>query len=149
MTERIRVDFDALDMGENEAMLLDGWPFTGTAFETYPDGTRRGEAEFVDGLHEGVSRDWYPTGQLKREITWWRGAGHGRAQSWDEDGHLVQEEVLEFGITVRERQWNALGEKTKEWSIGPSDNLHSALQLARTKYGSAAPAVAPEGTDGT
>ncbi|MEM8866129.1 MAG: toxin-antitoxin system YwqK family antitoxin [Planctomycetota bacterium] len=70
------------------------------------------EENYVDGLPEGVWKQWYPSGQLWRETTFKAGKRDGKAREWNADGTPRAE--AEFVAGVREgvtTEWNAAGEK--------------------------------------
>ncbi len=65
-------------------------PFTGRAFETYPDGNPKGEASFLNGLQDGMSRFWHESGSRKEESQWFDGRRHGLLRRWDQEGELIE-----------------------------------------------------------
>ena len=63
-------------------------PFTGRAFETFPNGSPRGEADFLNGRKDGLERFWWTNGKLKEEAQWFDGRPNGVFRQWDEKGEL-------------------------------------------------------------
>lgn len=61
-------------------------PFTGRALESYPDGSPRAEADFLNGQKDGMERFWYPNGKIKEEGQWFDGLANGIMSTWDEEG---------------------------------------------------------------
>ncbi len=61
-------------------------PFTGRALESYPDGSPRAEANFLNGQKDGMERFWYPNGKIKEEGQWFDGLANGIMSTWDEEG---------------------------------------------------------------
>jgi antitoxin component YwqK of YwqJK toxin-antitoxin module len=134
-----RVPFDDLVIDDEQVASWQDRPFTGVAFDTFADGRPRSEASYVDGVQQGVAREWHPNGALKAETSYWNGSGHGLERAWNEEGRLLSETLAELGIGIRERQWDAGGALTRDWRIGPDDNLWSTLQIFRRKFADAPP----------
>ncbi len=139
MTELPRVDFDELELGDEQLIYWKDRPFTGVAVEFFPDGTLRGEVYHEDGVRHGLVREWYPSGKLKDEAILWYGGLHGYKRIWDEQGRLVSERTGELGIGIAEKQWDEQGRLIKDWHIGPKDSLYSTLQICRRNWGHLAP----------
>jgi hypothetical protein len=143
MTDLPRVDFDELDIGEDQLMVWRGQPFTGIAVEFFPDGKPCSEVPHVNGLMHGTLRAWHPSGQLREEASLWYGALHGYQREWDEQGRLVSEVLGELGTGVAEKRWDEHGRLIRDWRISPADSLYSTLQLCRQKWGASAPPLPP------
>jgi hypothetical protein len=141
MTDLPRVDFDELEIGDDQLMLWQGQPFTGVAVEFFPDGKLCSEVPHVNGLEHGLLRAWHRSGQLRREANLWYGGLHGYAREWDEQGRLISERLGELGIAIAEKQWDEQGRLTRDWRIGPGDNLYDILQIKRKRFGHAAPPI--------
>jgi hypothetical protein len=139
MTDMPRVDFEELDIGDEQLILWKGQPFTGIAVEFFPDGKPCSEVPHVNGLRHGLLRAWHPSGQLSKESTLWYGGLHGYRREWDEQGHLLSETLGELGITIAEKRWDDQGRLIRDWHIGPHDSLYSTLQICRKKWGQSAP----------
>ena len=75
-------------------------PFTGRAFETHPDGSPKGEASFLKGRQDGISRLWHEGGKRKRESQWFDGRLHGLFREWNESGRLIEEKRFKNGELV-------------------------------------------------
>ena len=69
MTELPRVDFEELDLGDNQLMFWKGKPFTGIAVEFFSDGTLQSEVHHLNGLEHGSNREWDASGRLRKEAT--------------------------------------------------------------------------------
>ena len=141
MTDMPRVDFDELDLGDEQLITWKGQPFTGVAIEFFPDGTLCSEVPHLDGVRHGLVRAWHRSGQLMEEKSLRHGGLHGYAREWDAQGRLISERIGEFGIETSERRWDEQGRLIKEWHISPNDSLYSTLQICRKKYGQSAPQV--------
>ena len=69
-------------------------PFSGRASEVFPDGSPRGEADFYNGLKDGMERFWWPNGKLKEEGQWFNGRENGVFKKWNLQGEL--EQIIRF-----------------------------------------------------
>ena len=75
-------------------------PYTGRAFETYPSGNPKGEASFLKGLQDGMSRFWHENGARKEESQWFDGRRHGLFRRWDDLGKLVEAKRYKNGELI-------------------------------------------------
>src|SRR5262245_1258548 len=132
MTNLPRVDFDELDLGDEQLSTWQGRPFTGVAFENSSEGKLRCEQEFVDGLRQGVTRQWHPNSQRAYVSHCWKDVLHGKHTGFNPDGKLVQEEIHELGILVHATYFADDGTVTRTYDIDPNDSL---LQSFRKAYG--------------
>lgn len=139
MTDIPRVDFEDLDLGDNQLITWKGQPFTGIAVEFFPDGTLCSEAPHLDGIEHGLKRAWYPSGQLRKEASLWYGNLHGHLRKWDEQGRLISEMIGEVGVGTAERQWDEQGRLLRDWHIDPMDDMYEILLLCRKKWRHLAP----------
>jgi antitoxin component YwqK of YwqJK toxin-antitoxin module len=138
MTDILRVDFEELDLGDDQLICWKGQPFTGVAVEFFPDGVIRGEVSHLNGLRHGLVREWYHSGQLKEESSLWHGGLHGYERIWDEQGRLISETIGEFGIGIAEKKWDEQGRLIRDWHISPTDSLYNEWQFRRKTYGQSA-----------
>ena len=69
-------------------------PFSGRASEVFPNGSPRGEADFHNGLKDGMERFWWPNGNMKEEGQWFNGRANGIFKKWNLQGQL--EQVIRF-----------------------------------------------------
>ncbi|WP_309890766.1 hypothetical protein [Archangium sp.] len=139
MTALPRVDFEELDVGDEQLIVWKDQPFTGIAVEFFPDGGLCSEVPHLDGVIHGLVRTWHASGQLKKEANLWQGGLHGYERNWDEQGRLVSETLGELGIGIAEKRWDEQGRLTKNWRISSTDNLYNLLLLKRKKLGPFAP----------
>ena len=117
-----RVDVNELVPDDDGTrMLYDGDLFTGTSFETWPDGTPREEIEFDDGLRHGVVREWYANGQLKREARYRHGAAHGNHRGWYESGQLESDATYELSVLVSRRRYDESGRVVEDFRLAEDD----------------------------
>ncbi|NBD09942.1 toxin-antitoxin system YwqK family antitoxin [Corallococcus silvisoli] len=136
-----RVQFDDLMVGDDQLMFWGDRPFSGVAFELFPNGRLAIETGYAEGLMEGGSRTWSELGVVVEEVQHWGGVRHGPSRSWDEEGRLRVEAVYEYGILVAEQRWSESGEKEGGWRMGPDDKLFRMLELNRDRFGGRAPPV--------
>lgn len=139
MTDAPRVDFEELDLGNEQLIVWNDRPFTGIAVEFFPDGTLCSEVPHLDGVRHGLVRAWYPSGQLRKEANLWQGGLHGYKHEWDEQGRLVSTEFGELGVGTAEKRWDEQGRLIRDWQIGPDDSLYEVLLIKREKWGHLAP----------
>tara|TARA_Y100000588_G_C14241690_1_gene919681 strand:+ start:297 stop:797 length:501 start_codon:yes stop_codon:yes gene_type:complete len=75
-------------------------PFTGRAIETYGNGSSKGEASFLKGRQDGMSRFWYESGARKEESQWFDNRLHGFFRRWDEVGKLIEMKQFKNGELI-------------------------------------------------
>lgn len=112
-------------------------PFTGVAFNSYPDGSPMSETRYEDGLFHGPSFVWWRSGQLEAETSYHFGGAHGRSRMWHANGQLAEEEEHEYAILVRSKKWDSAGNLIEEHELQESDPGYASLLLSRKAYGEA------------
>mgnify|MGYP005655155033 FL=1 len=75
-------------------------PFTGRAIETHANGSPKGEASFLKGGQDGMSRFWYESGARKEESQWFANRRHGFSRRWDEAGKLIESKEFKNGELI-------------------------------------------------
>ena len=75
-------------------------PFTGRAIETHANGNPKGEASFLKGGQDGMSRFWYESGARKEESQWFDNRRHGFSHRWDEAGKLIESKEFKNGELI-------------------------------------------------
>lgn len=86
-------------------------PFSGIAYENYPDGQKKEETSYHDGRQEGRHRSWYPDGQLEEEIFMADGQWHGRMREWYRTGQLKFDVIQSHGaMNGTWREWHENGQ---------------------------------------
>jgi antitoxin component YwqK of YwqJK toxin-antitoxin module len=80
-----RVSFDDCEYADSQALLYQGMPYTGTVFETRPDGSLWTEQGYKNGILDGLSRGWYANGQLDSE-TLYRTGRRVYDREWHQNG---------------------------------------------------------------
>lgn len=111
---------------------LDGFLFTGIAFEDATDIRPRSELSFRRGLLHGPSRDFYPSGRQIGEDMYVCGALHGMARQWRADGTIATYSEWEFGLCLVSREFDSSRELTSETTLDPASSQYRTLELRRT-----------------
>jgi len=57
-------------------------PYTGTAFDKFPDGKKRLEIPIKDGKVHGKTKEWASTGKKVAEMNYVNGQPHGKEMQW-------------------------------------------------------------------
>lgn len=131
-----RVPANKVSFAEDGLYYCEGAPFTGTAYATFPNGALENESEYRDGLPWGKSRSWDMDGSLFAESDMYRDALHGAAREWSPGGQLISETVAEYGVTLREREWDEQGNLLKDYELKEGDPDYTVLHEFRKLYGS-------------
>jgi hypothetical protein len=126
-----RVNWDDLTLEDNDTYSYRGSPFTGWATEYLPDGRILGETPIVNGITQGVARDWYGNGQLRLEEGQLGGGLHGISRAWYSSGQLKREARGEFGVCIASREWDQKGNLVNEFQLEPSDWRYKELMTKR------------------
>jgi len=133
-----RVNADDLDTEFTEGGSLiytwDGRPFTGVAFELNRDGNLVNETSYVDGIEDGVKKNWYANGQIKSisDIKWNR--GHGNFTHWHENGEKKYEGVSELGHVLKKKEWTQSGELIDDYHIETDPEELDSLEVDRKTF---------------
>lgn len=129
----LRIHYDDLEYDyENALEAFEGKPFTGVAFDEGPAGGRH-EVEFVDGLKNGVAREWAPDGTLIRERLLRGDALDGMSREWFPSGVLRKEGLYESGLCLREKEWDEEGRLVRDYALSADDRAHKTLELIRAR----------------
>ena len=99
----IKVDGSQLVRDKNTGLWhhdVNRVPFTGRAIETYANGGPKGEASFLNGGHDGMSRFWYESGARKEESQWFDNRRHGFFRRWDDAGKLIESKQFKNGELI-------------------------------------------------
>jgi hypothetical protein len=121
--------------------LRDGEPFTGTAYNLYPDGSVEGEIEYRYGLRWGVTRSWHEDGRPATEGHFLRDVQHGMAWEWDESGRVTEESCCEYGVVIYERAWDEDGDLTRDYRIEEGSRDFERLRKRRELAGDEEPSL--------
>jgi antitoxin component YwqK of YwqJK toxin-antitoxin module len=117
----LRINYDDLESDSDGIYYLDGKPFTGTAYELYPNGQVSSEVEMIEGIANGAVHEWYPSGKPKLEGYGKIGERYSWSHEWFENGNPKHELVCEFHARAKERTWNEQGQLIFEYNHSSSD----------------------------
>lgn len=131
---RINSDDLELDYGDGDTYLWQGQPFTGLAYEQYPEGPLWSEMEYVEGREHGLAHVWFPSGQLQEETSYYRGKHFGPDREWDAQGQLRSEIIYEYGYRLRERTWDAAGRLVSDKPLEDDLVRYRRLEEMRAAY---------------
>ncbi|REG22421.1 hypothetical protein DES44_1572 [Roseateles depolymerans] len=120
-----------LSFGDDQTCLCQGNPFTGVAVFYRASGTRESEVEYLDGIQQGLMRDWNEFGVLVLEAEVRNGAYHGLVRYFSDHGQPLREEDYEFGICTARRVHDEGGAVRETFSIAPTDSGFRVLQAMR------------------
>ena len=96
--ERV-IDYEQLQIRNEVAYVVNSSdPFTGKVISTYPNGQKKREVSFVNGLSEGVATGWHENGQKEKEITFVNGLQEGVDTKWYESGQKKSELTYVNGL---------------------------------------------------
>lgn len=79
--------------------------FTGVAYDWFPDGAKKAEFRFKNGLMHGTVTEWYANGKKRGETVFDSGERCGKNTEWREDGSLYQERVYDHDRILSERKY--------------------------------------------
>jgi antitoxin component YwqK of YwqJK toxin-antitoxin module len=124
----IRIIFDeALLEFNDDQRIYNGNPFTGVAYEEYPNGILKREITYKDGFENGLCRDWYPSGQLKCEWNALRGRAKGKLTKWHENGTIKAISEHDFGLELKYQEWTSDGQLVTARQIDTNSNLYKNM----------------------
>lgn len=66
----------------------------------YDDGALRAEGALLDGVPDGLHREWHPNGVLAKETPYTRGIIDGTVRQWNDEGELIAESTLPNGSGI-------------------------------------------------
>jgi antitoxin component YwqK of YwqJK toxin-antitoxin module len=90
---------------------LTGEKLSGEFKTYYPDGTKYGVINLVDGKQDGVTASWYPNGKLKSTRNYSMGIEDGKYAEYYENGNKKQTGVSGPGESMQWTDWNISGYK--------------------------------------
>jgi antitoxin component YwqK of YwqJK toxin-antitoxin module len=132
----MRVSYDELDYSDYSVYTYEDQPFTGMAYENFPNGHLLAEDSYVEGVRQGISKKWYPSGVLYYECYYKYGALHGICREWYENGVLKSDFLYEYGILVKGKSFGEDGNLTKDYHIKDDDPNLEILKKYRSLEGS-------------
>ncbi|MEM6963482.1 MAG: toxin-antitoxin system YwqK family antitoxin [Bacteroidota bacterium] len=90
-------------------------PYSGTAFDKFPNGKKRMEMKIQEGKIHGTSRQWLENGQMIFERHYNMGVAHGKETQWYVVGKKKAEvEYVNGNIEGMAREWYNNGKKESE-----------------------------------
>ncbi len=90
------VSFSELNEGEL-ITSAEGKPFSGVAYELYPNGRLLRAMELKDGKKHGLLQLWYPDGAPQMSVNYREGILHGRFLGWYNNGSVIYDMTLNNG----------------------------------------------------
>jgi antitoxin component YwqK of YwqJK toxin-antitoxin module len=130
MSDARRVNADNLDW-DDDLRVLDGTPYSGSAFLLHPDGSLAFEVTYRDGFEEGVCREWHPNGKLKLEWFAERGRATGRVEEWHPGGRVKSVGVYESGVEILYEEWDESGNLVAHRQIDENTALFDYVRSMR------------------
>ncbi len=131
-----RVNFDELeDPGRGQLLRADQSPFTGIAFELSGSGELVCEVSYVDGIREGITKEYFPNGSVESQDAYSNGSKHGDCWRWDGAGRKRLREVYEHSILVEAQEWDAQGSLVRTYRLAADTPQFHTLELMRKAYG--------------
>jgi antitoxin component YwqK of YwqJK toxin-antitoxin module len=127
---------------------LRGEPFTGVAYSTWPDGSVRREWSFRNGEKWGPQRQWHSNGRLTISGYCVAGFAHGVYRYRTPEGRKISVKLIQFGIEVRSRSWDAGGNVRRDYRVEDERQAHwylREIEEGRRKYGNLVAAEAIPG----
>ncbi|WP_431781534.1 toxin-antitoxin system YwqK family antitoxin [Streptomyces chumphonensis] len=117
MMRRIDIDSPLVDLDVNERLFSAGELYTGEAVEYVGEQIVALDV-YVDGLLNGMSRQWFNDGSLRGEGAVVEGRPTGEHKEWHANGQLAARRM--FDATgwklISEETWNEEGERLTSWT---------------------------------
>lgn len=129
--EFLNVPDDQVEIDDQLVCRYQGRPFTGVVYELWPNGETRSEVSYLDGIQEGLARDWYDSGALESEATYKDGSLHGRMAEWNLDGMMQLEATYELGVLLEREERDERGLSTNKFELTESHPNYEILQSRR------------------
>ena len=89
------------------------WVRHGILREWYPNGRRRSESDYFNGLTTGWVTRWYPNGEKAEETHYNEGVVDGKSARWSESGLFLGETIYKSGQIV-----NTIGGNPRRYPSG-------------------------------
>lgn len=117
------------DLGyDGDVRLLNGKPFSGIGYHEYDNGQLEQENTYLEGLPDGLQREWHPNGQLKKESHAVRGLGSSKVTTWYENGQVQSIALYEAGVKIEHKEWDENGDLLKDDKTAPSPALKTYME---------------------
>jgi hypothetical protein len=115
-------------------ITLDDFLFNGVAFERNEDGLLLLLVGFKSGKHHGPTRYWYPSGHIESEHYFYLGGLQGPVREWYESGQPKRNDYVEYGYSLRRRNWNADGTPAAPLAYTPTKETLDSIAKRRRQY---------------
>jgi antitoxin component YwqK of YwqJK toxin-antitoxin module len=125
-----RVHVNQIDI-DDYIYFLNGKPFTGVMYETYPDRRISTEQTLRMGMPDGPMRRWLRNGTLASEKSYKMGLLHGTNRLWSANKRLRCETRYDLGVAVERKKWDWTGKLVEEFRIDPAGSEYQNLELRR------------------
>ena len=132
-----RVEYDDLDFDGMDFCTWNGMPFTGVAYELWPDGSPRAEQHYQEGREHGPGMEWYADGKRAESGEYRFGSGHGIQRKWWPNGMLKSQVTARFGQEVARKEWDERGTLTHESTLDPDSAAYKRLLEIEAREGEA------------
>lgn len=116
---------------ENDALTLDGEPFTGIGYAEFPNGKLRREVTYVNGFPEGHCCEWYENGQISKEWIAERGVASSKTTEWYENGQIKSLCIREHGVELEYKEWSKDADLVTERNLVEGSPMHQVLLRMR------------------
>ncbi|AWQ14959.1 toxin-antitoxin system YwqK family antitoxin [Bacillus velezensis] len=138
--KEIGVDFEDLWFSSVSDEILDnpedenGQPFTGLAYELYPNGQIIYFTKYKNGLAHGLTSEFYENGNKKSEKEYRYGQLHGKSIIWFENGRKKSEQQYEHSILICEKSWDEEGNLLNQYELDTSSPHFEILESRRETH---------------
>jgi antitoxin component YwqK of YwqJK toxin-antitoxin module len=114
------VDISSLYKKKNDTYIdqQTGKPYTGAAFDKYPNGQKGMQGKIVNGKFDGLWTWWYEDGSKKRETTYKNGQKTGYSYWWYKNGVKKSEIRFAFNKNVEQKRWDEKGKRLPNPKLG-------------------------------
>jgi len=120
----LRLNYDELDNEEwGEYYLWQGQPFTGIAYELHPNGQVWSEVEMMEGMENGIVRQWYASGKQRLDGYGKQVERYSWSKEWFENGVLKRVSISEWNVQIKEKIWDEQGQLISDYERPRDDKL--------------------------
>ena len=109
MEKKLVIDSKITDRDNNGYIYYQGKLFSGKLVWYNEDGKIGSEAEYLNGIQDGITRGWYSNGQMRSERFYKEGCIHGYVREWYESGQIKRAEEIYSGIALSTKEWDEKG----------------------------------------
>jgi antitoxin component YwqK of YwqJK toxin-antitoxin module len=116
-----KIDIKELDFLQDDLGIwyytLNNVPYTGCAYQIYPNNVQASENNFLNGYKEGIQKQWYQNGQLLIVQSFLNNVPNGKCLEWHENGVLRFEAEYDRGEKLWSKSYNEKGELIKQYPL--------------------------------